>query len=244
MFRSVQRSALAALLAGLMLPMFGGSAHAVVIYSDTFESTARSTLAQNAVPEVADYGSSGWYGVEFGSGAGVSGDATVTSESFFVPANDLRANMQRDSGFMLKLDTTGFSSVSLTLEWNTRGTDVTPDRFRIDYISSAAIDALVLANPHGFLDLTAYTASLTNLFSSRNDSNSQFPAGPFALPTDVASLYVVLWMDDGSGDIGQFDNIVVSGELKPQPVPEPSALLYFAVGLLGLSLAVRRRKPD
>jgi PEP-CTERM motif len=56
----------------------------------------------------------------------------------------------------------------------------------------------------------------------------------FLLPDGVPYLYVAFWMDDGEGDYGKTDNVVVSA------VPEPGTLGLLALGVTALA-ALRRR---
>jgi hypothetical protein len=55
----------------------------------------------------------------------------------------------------------------------------------------------------------------------------------FSLPSDVAYLYVAFWMDNGEGDYGKIDNVVISA------IPEPGTLALLGLGLA--ALAGRRR---
>jgi hypothetical protein len=235
-----KRRFFAVLVASTAVCGWAGAAGAVTVFSDNFESTPVGTKAELAVPQVADYGATGWYGVNFGTGgsAGASGNAKVTSESFYIPTFDRRANLEKSTGFALNLDTTGFSEVFLSLEWNTRGTDPPGDFFRVDYLVSAAVDAALFAAPDAFHNLSAYVGSLTNLFMQRGDSNDQFALGPLSLPTGTSSLWVFFTLDDGSGDFGQFDNVLITAT----PVPLPAALPLLATGLGAMGLLGWRKR--
>ena len=58
----------------------------------------------------------------------------------------------------------------------------------------------------------------------------------FSLPDEVAYLYVAFWMDDGEGDYGKLDNVVVTANAV---VPEPSVAPLLVAG--AAALVARRR---
>ena len=57
------------------------------------------------------------------------------------------------------------------------------------------------------------------------------------LPSDAGPIFVAFWLNDGHGDYGKFDNILITA--NPISVPEPTILAF---GLLGVEALVARKK--
>ena len=75
----------------------------------------------------------------------------------------------------------------------------------------------------------------------RKRDNTQFTNESFSLAVadNQSEVWVAFWLDNGDGDFGKIDDIVVTADTV---VPVPAAVWLFGSGLLGLVGIARRKK--
>lgn len=144
-----------------------------------------------------------------------------------------------DAGLVFQISTVGVTDALLEFDWRTFST-TKADKVRVGYFASATALPFSGGAPG---DVGGYLDARTGAFSWANwtelmraGQQGSFKHEAFALPDEVAYLYVAFWIDDGEGDFGKIDNVLVSANA----VPEPGALALLA--LAGAARAARRRR--
>lgn len=245
--------------AALALGCVGGPAFGVTLFHETFDGytafPAQQPVGDAVNPglaKVAEGASETWYGVRFeqtgcfsnctpkeGTASSIDGDLFVQryGDSFNGqgPGNQTPVGrFEDDAGLILQISTVGFTDALLSFDWRTFATD-RADEVVVGYFASDTPIAFTSHGGSGYLDArsTGPNPGLswghwTELM--RDGQQASFASESFALPDDVAYLYVAFWLDDGEGDYGKLDNVRITANA----VPEPSAL-----ALLALAAAVR-----
>jgi hypothetical protein len=240
--RLLRPAVLTALVALTVAP-----ASAVTIFQEDFDGytsfpsqNPSGDFVNNGLPKPSEGSDETWYGIRFeNSGESVSSidnDLFVQKCGDFVGSNCHLASgsgnktpvgrFEDDAGIMLKISTVGFENVTLNFDWRTFGAEST-DRFRVGYYAAPSPIPLTTIGGSGYANLSAsysWSSTWTQLFSG--GATAPFQAGPtLNLPGGVEHLYVVFWLDDGEGDNGKVDNVVIQGDVVPEPA---AALLLLA----------------
>jgi hypothetical protein len=198
-----------------------------------------------------------WLAARFeagGNGAGntINTDVSVQeSGSIIAGQNDTPVGRAGDgAGLVLRLDLTGITNVTLDFDWRTYIQDAADDFVVAYYVGDGTADQPGgLGNPNGVFDwfndpqlgngsMTWYNNNWTELL--RASPNDLYTHSTFPLPGNSV-VYLAFWNDDGSSsdnelDFGKFDNVVVRGEV----VPEPASFVLLGFGLLATSFRRRR----
>lgn len=140
-----------------------------------------------------------------------------------------------DAGIVLRVDTTGYTDVNLSFIWRTFLAE-TPDKFTVGYhVGDDLGFATTGANRYRDLSPSGWNQWTQLMSASVSDS---FQNQSFALPGNVGPVYVAFWMNDGNGDYGKVDNVVISADMSPIPEPATTSLLI----LTSVALIVHRRR--
>lgn len=207
------------------------------------------------IPKLSEGASKVWYGGRFESASGtINSDLAV--QQYGGGSNMTHTGrFEDDTGLLLKLNTTGYDNVTLSFDWRTflAGTS---DRLVVGYHvgSISQFGSCTGAGESGcYADLlspfpwytsqtgTTLTGNWTQLLraSASNSWNSQ----SYTLATaadNQSEVWIAFWLDNGEGDYGKIDNVMVTAT----PVPVPTAVWLFGSGLLGLIGIARRKKRN
>ena len=163
--------------------------------------------------------------------------------------------VQDDAGLMLRLDTTGFTNISLTFDWRTFATE-SGDRLVVGYFvgdldaghpTGFAADRTIDLRPiseggpgNGAWNWAGFGGQWIELMRSRNERWTWDQAFSLTLADNAPEVWVAFWLDNGNLDNGKMDNVVVAAH---RIVPLPAAAWLLGAGFLGyLGLGRSRRE--
>ncbi|HEU4430491.1 MAG TPA: PEP-CTERM sorting domain-containing protein [Myxococcota bacterium] len=237
--------------AAFALALSAQSGSAVTLFSEDFDGYTSFPVqypsgdyVNPGLPNMAEGADETWYGARFegllgGTPLSIDSDLAVQrfGDSFdgTGPGNQTPVGrFEDDAGLILQVSTVSFTSAMLEFDWRTFSTS-TSDLVRVGYFASATPIPFTLYSGSHYLDARTGPYAWSNWTELMVDGQQgTFEHESFSLPTGVAYLYVALWMDDGEGDFGKLDNVVVTA------LPEPTTGLLLALGLAGV--AARRRR--
>lgn len=185
------------------------------------------------IPLISEGADEFWYGVRFQNGGGtIDSDLAVQQ---FGGGTDLTpvGRFEDDAGIVLRVDTTGYMNVNLSFSWRTFLAE-TGDRFTVGYYLGDDL-GFATSGPNRYLDLSpsGWNQWIGLMSASASDS---FHSESFALPDNVGPIYVAFWMNNGEGDYGKVDNVLITADMIAIPEPATAALMV----LTGAVLIVRR----
>jgi len=193
------------------------------------------------VPKPSEGSDEVWYGARF-----------MAPDSACIPSSDINCDIavqqfgnlttnptpvgrfEDEAGLLFSIDSTGFTDITLEFDWRT--------------FSAISTDQLVVGYFVGDIPGSEFSTDLTADFQtgpyswpnwveiSRMSALSTFTHELFALPSDVGTIWIAFWLDDGEGDYGKIDNVHVSATA----IPEPSTALLVLAGLTALGGGRRR----
>lgn len=204
-----------------------------------------------------------WYGARFedngASGASIADDLAVQNYGSINRPDDPNRNythvgrFEDDAGLVFRISTTGYTSVQLGFDWRTYNVEST-DVVRVGYrLGNPGFGTCTGAGESGcYQDLrsgagawsswTAFTLSDAATASSPRGNNNSWLHESFLLPAATAEIWVAFWLDNGEGDIGKIDNVLVTATaVVPEPVPLPAAVWLLGTAIVGMAVVGRRR---
>lgn len=238
------------------------SAPAATLFSENFEGYTSfpnqipsGDQVNAGIPMLSEGASEAWYGARFetpDSTASINSDLAI--QRYGGGSNMTHTGrFEDDAGLLFKLNTTGYDNITLSFNWRTFLAD-TSDRLVVGY-HVGAISQFGACNGNGelgcFADLrtalpwytsqtgTTPTGNWTQLLratSSNTWTNQSYTLSPAA--NNQSEVWVAFWLDNGEGDYGKIDNVMVTAT----PVPVPAAMWLFGSGLAGFGVFARRRR--
>jgi hypothetical protein len=191
------------------------------------------------LPEISEGAKELWFGARFEPPDSACADGTVGCDvavQRFGGSNNWSrvGRFSDDAGLLFSVDTTDLGEVMLSFDWRT--------------FSANSGDTLVAGYFVGDIPLDVFGSDRSADLQSgpyawsgwielvRQGARAAFKHYEFSLPADVGTVWVAFWLDNGHGDYGKLDNVMVSGLAVPEAT---SALL----GAAALAAAVLGRRP-
>ena len=213
------------------------------IFCEDFEGYPTTSSTFPGIPQVANGAANTWYGGRFEpwNGGTIHQDVVVRYLPTTFPDQQHYARFEDEAGILLNISTLGLTDVTLQFDWLTHLVGVT-DLLRVGYFVGT-ID-FVTDTPDGspYEDLVHRFVTDGPAWGSWTELAALH--GPSAWATEAlnlssavdnqSSVWIAFWMDDGEGDFGKIDNVLITA------IPEPSTALLVGLGLLGLA----RRRAD
>lgn len=213
--------------------------HAQNIFFEDFEGYSSFSGNTNAgLPLISEGAKETWYGGRFGTpdGGSIDSDLAVLNLPTVYPNNVKFGQFEDDAGLLFNISTIGVLAPQLSFDWKTHQAE-TNDRFvcgyfigNIDFVNDTS-DGANNNRVHRFYQDGPTWGGGGWVELLRATNNATWTKSSFMLPANQASIWVAFWLDNGEGDFGKVDNVVVS--------PAPSAAL---MGVLGAAVGLRRRR--
>jgi len=190
-----------------------------------------------------------WYGARFEQPNGGAIWQDVGSQKNGGGSNTSQTGVvEDDAGLLIRIDTTGFTDITIDFDWRTFSAD-SGDKFVFGYYIGDLI-----ADVGGQFDASSRSFNLQNLVHDaangadgawnwdpqnagnagdwnelmRASANNTWAPETFnLLGAENGEVWIAFWLDNGESDFGKFDNIVVTGNA----VPVPGAVWLFGSGL-------------
>jgi hypothetical protein len=245
--------------------LVSGAAHAapVTIVSENFEGyTSFPTqnplfdYVNSGIPKISEGASAIWYGGRFETPDSGSIDSDLAVQQYGGGSNPTHTGrFEDDAGLLLRLDTTGMSNIQLSFDWRTFLVG-TSDRLVVGY-HVGSISQFGTCTGQGESGCFADLRTALPFYTNQNDLNPT-PTGNWTqllrasysnawtsqsytlAPTveNQSEVWLAFWLDNGEGDYGKIDNVMVTATV----VPVPAAVWLFGSGLLGLAAFARRKR--
>jgi hypothetical protein len=232
----------------LALQLSTANSSAVTLFNETFEGyTSFPTenpvgyspgdFVNMGIADISEGASEFWYGARFQNvGESILDDIAV--QQYGGGLNETHVGrVAHDAGMVLRIDTTGYQNVNLSFLWRTFQAE-SPDRFTVGYHIGDNL-GFTTSGPDRFLNLStgpgSWSSGWTQLLSGT--AGDAWRTKSTTLPSNAGAIYVAFWLNDGHGDYGKFDNILITA--TPINVPEPTIL---ALGLFGVAALAARKK--
>ncbi|MBX3396673.1 MAG: PEP-CTERM sorting domain-containing protein [Phycisphaerae bacterium] len=217
-----------------------GQAVAGPLFFEDFEGYTSFSGSQNpGLPLVSEGAKETWYGGRFeaGDGGSIDSDLSVWRLPSVYPQNITFGQFEDDAGLLFRVSTLGVANPVLSFQWKTHNTE-SGDRFVAGYYVGSI--NFTGDTPDGPNDNRVRRfnqdgpqwngGGWVELLRSRNETT--WTTSTYNLPGNQANVWVAFWMDNGEGDLGKVDNIIVT--------PEPMTAMLLLLGLAGLKRRHRR----
>jgi len=232
-----------------------GTAQAVTLFSEDFEGyTSFPTWdpfldpVNAGIPTISEGANEVWYGARFETPDNGTIDADLAVQQFggILSSNNTHTGrVEDDAGMLLRIDTTGMSSVNLSFDWRTFLVNFTSDRFVVGYHVGPIADFGACSGEGEtgcFADLrTSMPWSAGNWTELlRASRSSSWTGESYLLGNDAnnqSEVWIAFWMDNGEGDYAKFDNVLVTAV----PEAETYAMMLAGLGLIGFMARRRTR---
>lgn len=195
-----------------------------------------------------------WYGARFEQPNNGAIWQDVGAQKYGGGSNPSKTGVvEDDAGLIIRIDTTGFTDISIDFDWRTFSAG-SGDKFVFGYY----IGDLMADVPGSQYDAASRSFNLQNLAHDpgngadgawnwdpqnsgnagdwielmRASANNTWGSKSFDLTgADNNEVWIAFWLDNGENDYGKFDNILVTGTAVP--VPAAAWLFGSAFALLG-----------
>ncbi len=231
----------------LALHLSTANSSAITLFNETFEGytsfPAENPTGYNppdmvnmGIAEISEGASEFWYGVRFQNVSDPIND-DLAVQQYGGGLNETHVGrVAHDAGMVLRIDTTGYQNVNLSFLWRTFQAE-SPDRFTVGYHLGDNL-GFTTSGPNRFLNLStgpgAWSSGWTQLLSGM--AGDDWRTKNSTLPSNAGPIYVAFWLNNGHGDYGKFDNILITA--NPIVVPEPTVL---ALGFFGVAALLTRK---
>jgi hypothetical protein len=215
------------------------SASAAVLFSEDFDGYTKFPDEHPAgdpvnfgLPEISEGADEVWYGGRFQTpDSGTIPQDIAVQQVGGSPNNTPVGRMEDDAALMFNVSTLGYTSASLDFDW--RLFNATGDTLRAGYFVGT-ITGWAADRTQNFLN---QWGSWTEVATKTNSTWSHVST---ALPGNKVSIWVAFWLDNGEGNFGKIDNVVV---VSGQQVPEPATFVLAGFGIAAVGcVAVQRRR--
>lgn len=228
-----------------------GSAQAVTLFDEDFEGYTTFTgfldPVNSGIPKLTEGASETWYAARFqGASTGLNtlnGDLAI--QKFGGGTNNSHVGrVSDDAGLVFKIDTTGYSSATLSFDWRTFKAE-TGDKIVVGY-HNGPISEFGSCNGNGSSGCFAELGSGSNSWTSgwtqllQSGPSDSWASQSYALAPGQSEVWVAFWMDGTGSDYAKFDNVLVTA--APIPEADSWAMLLAGLGLVGF--AVRNRQKN
>ena len=225
--------------------LFSLPAGATTLFWEDFEGYVNVGL-----PEISAGADELWFGARLqqptSSCSGGSVGCDTTTQRHGGSTNPSRvARVSDEAALLFAVDTTDLENVVLSFDWRTFSASSGDELVAGFFAGEIGLDVFGSDRSADFLTGPYAWSNWTELL--RQNRHDNFTSHSFALPSDVGTIWVALWLDDeghsdSAGDYGKVDNVHVQGmAIAPPPVPEPTTLLLLGAAAIAALAATRTR---
>ncbi len=244
---STKHGAALLVIAAIVLATSGTAwAGVITLFDETFESyTGFSSGTNQGIPLESEGADETWYGGRFEVYDTQSGPYSLDYDvAVRYVSGDKYARFEDEAGILFKVNTVGLTEATLSFKWKTH-LEGSTDRFVAGYYVGNDLGFDLGANrrrdffedfggfggmPGSQDDVVAWWSTQweTIIRSGGNGGwyDVVYDLEPDAL--DQAEVWFAFWMDNGEGDYGKVDDVLLTG------IPEPTTMLLLAIGATGL----------
>lgn len=206
-------------------------AKADILFFEDFNGFSYST-DNPGLPLQSEGADEYWYGGRFEAPDGGSIDSDLAVQAFGGTGNATPVGrFEDDAGLLFQIDTLNLTSATLSFDWRTFQSE-TSDRLKVGfYVGDLSADFGVSRYHDWYAELgqagaeSWWANDWTQLLSV--SANNSFTHQVFPLPVNEPYVWVAFWLDNGEGDHGKIDNVLVEGTPN---IPEPSSVILAAIG--------------
>ncbi|MGD9723019.1 MAG: PEP-CTERM sorting domain-containing protein [Pirellulales bacterium] len=232
------------LIAALAIASECSRAHGDILFSEDFDGYTSfpsqipsGDFVNPGLPLQSEGADEYWYGGRFESGGGTI-DSDLAVQKIGGGSNSTRTGrVEDDAGILFNISTVGLDSASLSFDWRTFLAE-TGDRLKVGYyVGTLNFGSDRYEDFYANFGSSWWSNNWTQLLSA--SASNSWHSEVFALPLGQPSVWVAFWLDNGEGDYGKIDSIVVQGT---HPIPEPSSFVIAGMGIALCGVMAWRRR--
>lgn len=205
------------------------------------------------IPKLSEGANEIWYAGRFGKPSNGTIDSDLAVQKIGGGTNPTHTGRVEDkAGLLFHINTEGYENVKLSFNYRTFKATSSADRIVAGFFTGDLNFGTCSGNGEAGCYRDFYASDFgSSATQTKNWWNSQWTEvvsdrgntwksiSDVVLPGNTPSVWVAFWMKGSEGHYGKFDNVKVTADLTP--VPLPSALYLFGAGILGLTGVMRRR---